>query len=170
MHNLVEPDEWEIALGPGGALEALTEARDQGLVRFIGVTGHGTRVAEMHARLAIRPREGAQLMLGFVGRRLVGLDYALGAPPPNASINGAYGLVGPGSGTAEPYVKGVLRSVGRVSDVIVRGAGGTLHDTATGALRGNSSDAVRGVGAAASDGLGSAGKQIGEFFGRGAEE
>jgi aryl-alcohol dehydrogenase-like predicted oxidoreductase len=50
MHNLVEPDEWEIALGPGGALEALTEARDQGLVRFIGVTGHGTRVAEMHAR------------------------------------------------------------------------------------------------------------------------
>jgi aryl-alcohol dehydrogenase-like predicted oxidoreductase len=50
FHNLVEPDEWERALGPGGALEAAVEAREQGLVRFIGVTGHGTRVAEMHAR------------------------------------------------------------------------------------------------------------------------
>ena len=43
MHNLVEPDEQTRALGPGGALEALVEARAQGLVRFIGVTGHGTR-------------------------------------------------------------------------------------------------------------------------------
>jgi len=37
-------------LGPRGALEALVEARSQGLVRFIGVTGHGTRVAAMHLR------------------------------------------------------------------------------------------------------------------------
>lgn len=50
MHNLVDESEWETAMGPGGALEALVEARDQGLVRFIGVTGHGTRVAEMHRR------------------------------------------------------------------------------------------------------------------------
>ena len=50
MHNLVEDAEWETALGPGGALEALIEARAQGLVRFIGVTGHGTRVAAMHLR------------------------------------------------------------------------------------------------------------------------
>ncbi len=48
MHNLVEPDEQARALGPGGALEALVEARAQGLVRFIGVTGHGTRTAAMH--------------------------------------------------------------------------------------------------------------------------
>ena len=33
--------EWDIALSPGGALEACIEARDEGLVRFIGVTGHG---------------------------------------------------------------------------------------------------------------------------------
>src|SRR5262249_31454277 len=46
LHNLVDEREWETALGPGGALEALVEARAQGLVRFIGVTGHGTRVAE----------------------------------------------------------------------------------------------------------------------------
>ncbi len=50
LHNLVEDGEWETALGPGGALEALVEARAQGLVRFIGVTGHGTRVAAMHLR------------------------------------------------------------------------------------------------------------------------
>ena len=50
LHNLVDPGEWETALGPGGALEALVEAREQGLVRFIGVTGHGTPIASMHLR------------------------------------------------------------------------------------------------------------------------
>jgi aryl-alcohol dehydrogenase-like predicted oxidoreductase len=50
LHNLVDPQEWEVALGPGGALEAAIEARDQGLVRFIGVTGHGVTIAAMHKR------------------------------------------------------------------------------------------------------------------------
>lgn len=50
LHNLVKPDEWEQALGPDGALRAAVEARDEGLVRFLGVTGHGTRVAAMHRR------------------------------------------------------------------------------------------------------------------------
>ena len=50
LHNLVDPAEWETALGPGGALEAAVEAREQGLVRFIGVTGHGITVAAMHLR------------------------------------------------------------------------------------------------------------------------
>jgi aryl-alcohol dehydrogenase-like predicted oxidoreductase len=50
LHNLVEPDEWDIAHGPGGAVEALVRARDEGLVRHIGVTGHGTRIARMHLR------------------------------------------------------------------------------------------------------------------------
>jgi predicted aldo/keto reductase-like oxidoreductase len=42
--------EWDIALSPGGALEAALEARDEGLVRFIGVTGHGLSVPKMHSR------------------------------------------------------------------------------------------------------------------------
>ena len=46
----MEDDEWETALGPGGAVEALVRARDEGLTRFIGVTGHGTRIAGMHLR------------------------------------------------------------------------------------------------------------------------
>jgi aryl-alcohol dehydrogenase-like predicted oxidoreductase len=50
LHNLVEPDEWEVAHGPSGAVEALSRARDEGLVRFIGVTGHGLRIAAMHLR------------------------------------------------------------------------------------------------------------------------
>ena len=50
LHYLVDPQEWEIAMGPGGALEALIEARDQGLTRFIGVTGHDVTIAAMHKR------------------------------------------------------------------------------------------------------------------------
>ena len=50
FHNLAKDAEWDTAMGPGGALEAAIEARDQGLVRFIGVTGHGTRIAEMHLK------------------------------------------------------------------------------------------------------------------------
>ncbi|MBL8057376.1 MAG: aldo/keto reductase [Anaerolineales bacterium] len=50
LHALHDPQEWETALGPGGALEACVEAREQGLVRFIGVTGHGTTIAAMHRR------------------------------------------------------------------------------------------------------------------------
>ena len=50
LHNLGDPDEWEVAMGPGGALEAAVEARDEGLVRFIGVTGHGSTIAAMHKR------------------------------------------------------------------------------------------------------------------------
>jgi aryl-alcohol dehydrogenase-like predicted oxidoreductase len=50
LHNLAEPQEWEVAMGPGGALEAAIEAREQGLVRFIGVTGHGITIAATHKR------------------------------------------------------------------------------------------------------------------------
>jgi aryl-alcohol dehydrogenase-like predicted oxidoreductase len=50
LHNLVDVIEWETALREGGALEAAIEARDEGLVRFIGVTGHGLTVARMHRR------------------------------------------------------------------------------------------------------------------------
>jgi aryl-alcohol dehydrogenase-like predicted oxidoreductase len=50
LHNLVDVIEWETALRDGGALEAAVEAREEGLVRFIGVTGHGLSVPEMHRR------------------------------------------------------------------------------------------------------------------------
>lgn len=48
LHNLVNPDEWATALGDGGALEAAIEAKEAGLVSYIGVTGHGLTVAKRH--------------------------------------------------------------------------------------------------------------------------
>jgi aryl-alcohol dehydrogenase-like predicted oxidoreductase len=50
LHNLVEPDEWSTAFSKGGTVEALNQARAEGLVRFIGVTGHGLRIPSMHLR------------------------------------------------------------------------------------------------------------------------
>jgi aryl-alcohol dehydrogenase-like predicted oxidoreductase len=50
LHALYHPDEWDVAMGEGGALEAVIEARNQGLARFIGVTGHGWTIATMHKR------------------------------------------------------------------------------------------------------------------------
>jgi len=50
LHNLVDVIDWEFALREDGALQAAVEARDEGLVRFIGVTGHGLTVARMHRR------------------------------------------------------------------------------------------------------------------------
>ena len=50
LHSLADPIEWDTALSPKGALEACVEAREQGLVRFIGVTGHGSQIAATHLR------------------------------------------------------------------------------------------------------------------------
>ncbi len=54
LHSLGHPDDWDQAMGPGGALEALIDARQQGLARFIGVTGHGWTIAAMHRRSLAR--------------------------------------------------------------------------------------------------------------------
>lgn len=48
FHNLVAQDDWDTAHAPGGAIEAMTQARDEGLVRFLGVTGHGVDVVRQH--------------------------------------------------------------------------------------------------------------------------
>src|ERR1700737_2604493 len=50
LHNLSDPIEWDNALSPGGAIDAAIEARDKGLVRAIGVTGHGAQIAATHRR------------------------------------------------------------------------------------------------------------------------
>jgi aryl-alcohol dehydrogenase-like predicted oxidoreductase len=54
LHALWHPDDWDRTMGPGGALEAVIEARAQGLVRFIGVTGHGWAIPAMHRRSLAR--------------------------------------------------------------------------------------------------------------------
>src|ERR1051326_5513032 len=50
LHNLVDPIEWDVALSPGGAIDGAVEARKQGLIRAIGVTGHGLQIAATHRR------------------------------------------------------------------------------------------------------------------------
>ncbi len=50
LHGLTNPVGWAKVMGPGGALEAMLEAREKGLVRFLGVTGHGTPAPKMHAQ------------------------------------------------------------------------------------------------------------------------
>ena len=54
MHNLTDVVHREIALGSGGALEFLVEARDKGLARFIGITGHGILAPKMHLQSLAR--------------------------------------------------------------------------------------------------------------------
>ena len=64
LHNLSTQSEWEIALGPGGVLEACVEAREQGLIRFIGVTGHGTDIPRLH-RLALERFDFNSVLLPY---------------------------------------------------------------------------------------------------------
>jgi predicted aldo/keto reductase-like oxidoreductase len=41
LHAVTSLDELDQAMRPGGALEAILEAREEGLVRYIGITAHG---------------------------------------------------------------------------------------------------------------------------------
>jgi aryl-alcohol dehydrogenase-like predicted oxidoreductase len=54
LHNLADPIEWDTALSPGGVIEAAVEARNQGLIKWIGVTGHGAQIAANHRRSLAR--------------------------------------------------------------------------------------------------------------------
>ena len=47
-HNLTDVVEREIIVGPGGALEFLVEAKEIGLTKFIGITGHGLHSPKFH--------------------------------------------------------------------------------------------------------------------------
>ena len=50
MHVLVDEEGWQTAMGPDGALKAFLEAREKGIVRFLGVTGHGVQAPDFHLR------------------------------------------------------------------------------------------------------------------------
>lgn len=77
MHVLVKEEEWEKAMGPGGALEAFIEAKRQGLTRFIGVTGHGLDAARMHMKSLDRyPFDSVLLPWNFVMSQIP--EYAQG--------------------------------------------------------------------------------------------
>ena len=67
LHNLTDEEAWETAMARGGALEELTAAREQGSVRFIGVTGHGLVAPRMHLRSLERfPFDAVLLPMNYV--------------------------------------------------------------------------------------------------------
>jgi aryl-alcohol dehydrogenase-like predicted oxidoreductase len=71
LHNLADPIEWDTALSPGGVIEAAVDARAEGLVRFIGVTGHGAQIAANHRRSLDRfDFDSVLLPYNFVTMRL----------------------------------------------------------------------------------------------------
>ena len=49
LHAVASPDDVDRAFAPGGAMEAILEAQADGLVRFVGVTGHADPAAHLRA-------------------------------------------------------------------------------------------------------------------------
>jgi aryl-alcohol dehydrogenase-like predicted oxidoreductase len=77
MHFLIDEEEWQTAMGPGGALEAFIEAREQGLVRFLGVTGHGLQVTDFHKR-SLERFDFDSVLLPYSPIMMDNPDYAAG--------------------------------------------------------------------------------------------
>jgi uncharacterized protein len=45
LHQIAQDRDWEIVTGPGGAMEAVVKAEEQGKIRHIGVTSHNLAMA-----------------------------------------------------------------------------------------------------------------------------
>jgi aryl-alcohol dehydrogenase-like predicted oxidoreductase len=75
LHSLSDPIEWETALREGGALDAVVEAREEGLVGFVGITGHGLSIAAMH-RLALERFPFDSVLLPYSFRQVQDERYA----------------------------------------------------------------------------------------------
>jgi aryl-alcohol dehydrogenase-like predicted oxidoreductase len=75
LHNLVDQREWDVAMGKDGALRAVIEARDAGLARFIGVTGHGLEVARRH-RESLERFPFDSVLFPYNATQLRGEEYA----------------------------------------------------------------------------------------------
>jgi predicted aldo/keto reductase-like oxidoreductase len=49
LHAVCTADDLEACFAPGGSMEAILEARDEGLVTHVGITGHGWQSPATHA-------------------------------------------------------------------------------------------------------------------------
>jgi aryl-alcohol dehydrogenase-like predicted oxidoreductase len=89
LHALTSMEEMEQALGPGGALEAFLEARDAGLIRYIGFSAHSVETA-----LAAMDRFDCSLPSGKLwpsGRRA---SAGEGCRPPRPERHGPHSMGG----------------------------------------------------------------------------
>ncbi len=48
LHAVTSFEELDAVTAPGGALEALVEARQAGLIKYIGITGHGVNAPAIY--------------------------------------------------------------------------------------------------------------------------
>jgi aryl-alcohol dehydrogenase-like predicted oxidoreductase len=75
FHNLTKKESWDKVMGPDGALKAAIEAKDAGMIRNIGVTGHGFTVAEMH-KLSLEKFNFAAVLLPYNPMMMQNQKYA----------------------------------------------------------------------------------------------
>ncbi|MGI8687279.1 MAG: aldo/keto reductase [Thermomicrobiales bacterium] len=67
FHSVGTMEKLDQCLGTGGAIEAVLEARDEGLVKYIGITGHGLDAPKVHAEGLRRfPFDTVMFPLNFV--------------------------------------------------------------------------------------------------------
>jgi len=107
LHNLTDEDGWLTAMGKGGAVEALAQARDEGLVRFIGVTGHGTFAPTFHLR-SLAEFDFASVLAPY--------NYSMMAQPEYAKDFAALESVCREKGVALQTIKSVARRRWREDD------------------------------------------------------
>lgn len=100
LHNLTDEAGWQTAMAPGGAVEALVQARDEGLVGFLGVTGHGTFAPAMHLR-SLEEFEFASVLVPY--------NFSMMAQPEYATDFEALAAVCRTRGVALQTIKSVAR-------------------------------------------------------------
>jgi aryl-alcohol dehydrogenase-like predicted oxidoreductase len=54
VHAVGDPEELDLVTRPGGSLEAVVRARDEGLARAVGITGHGHQAPATHLEALAR--------------------------------------------------------------------------------------------------------------------
>ncbi len=107
LHNLTDEPGWQTAMGKGGAVEALVQARDEGLCRFVGITGHGTLAPAFHLR-SLEEYAFASVLVPY--------NYSMMAQPEYASDFAALERVCQERGVALQTIKSVARRRWREDD------------------------------------------------------
>jgi aryl-alcohol dehydrogenase-like predicted oxidoreductase len=78
MHHLVKPEDVRRALGPGGALETFLKAREEGKVKYLGLSAHSTKAAlealkGFHFDTVMFPINFVEYYLRDFGKEVLGL-------------------------------------------------------------------------------------------------
>jgi uncharacterized protein len=133
IHNLTSKEQVDRIFAPGGAVKAMQEARDQKLVRFLGVTGHADpdvlleairrfpfdtilmalNAADPHHRSFQKELlpTAVEKEMGIVGMKIPARGRILASwtpPPPESQLAWTRGATGPGTLTMREAMRYVL--------------------------------------------------------------